>query len=302
MVDNTNFDVIIIGGSYSGLSSAMALGRSLRDVLVIDSGLPCNRQTPHSHNFLTQDGKTPAEISHIAKEQVMKYKTVRFYEGLADKAVKIQTGFEISTRSGDRFTAKKLIIASGIKDIMPDIKDFSECWGISIIHCPYCHGYEVRHEKTGILANGDTGYELGKLISNWTKDLTIYTNGISTFNEEQSFKLKQNNIQIIENEIDSFEHINGKLQNINFKDSSQTPITAIYTRLPFIQHSDIPASLGCQLTEQGHIKVDMMQKTSVPGVFACGDGASPMRSVANAVYTGAFAGAALNKELIDEEF
>src|SRR5690554_7950497 len=142
MTDGKNFDAIIIGGSYSGLSAAMTLGRSLRNVLIMDSELPCNRQTPHSHNFLTQDGKTPKEISSLAKQQVQKYETVKFYKGLATRGTKTTNGSEITIDTKDKCTAKKSIFATGIKDIMPAIKGFTECWGISIIHGPYCHGYE----------------------------------------------------------------------------------------------------------------------------------------------------------------
>ena len=150
MIKNNTFDIIIIGGSYSGLSAAMALGRALRNVLVIDSGKPCNRQTPHSHNFITQDGKTPEEISTVAKAQVAQYPTIEFYQGVATAAKKEAEAFVIATQQNKSFRAKKLILAMGIKDIMPNIAGFKECWGISVIHCPYCHGYEVKHQKTGI--------------------------------------------------------------------------------------------------------------------------------------------------------
>ena len=190
MENKNRFDVIIVGGSYSGLAAAMALGRALRKVLIIDNGKPCNKQTPHSHNFITQDGKTPKEISALAKEQVLKYKTVEFYNGIATKGIKTANGFEITAQNGDVFTAKKLLFATGIKDIMPNIDGFSECWGISILHCPYCHGYEVRNEKTAIFGNGDYGFEFSKLIHNWTKELALYTNGKSTLTEEQTQKLK----------------------------------------------------------------------------------------------------------------
>jgi thioredoxin reductase len=180
MPDNNNFEIIIIGGSYSGLSAAMSLGRALRNVLIIDSERPRNKQTPYSHNFLTQDGKTPMQIATLAKEQVSQYKTVKFYSGLAVRGAKTEKGFEIRTQAGDLFYSKKLILATGLKDIIPDIKGFAECWGISVIHCPYCHGYEVKNEKTGILGNGDYGFEFSRLVNNWTKDLTLYTNGKST--------------------------------------------------------------------------------------------------------------------------
>src|SRR6478736_6055187 len=158
-MNKKNFDVIIIGGSYSGLSASMSLGRSLRQVLIIDSGLPCNRQTPHSHNFITQDGEKPAVISAKAKLQVDLYKTVHFYNGLAVKAIKKENGFEVSTESGEVFNSRKILFASGVKDLFPEIKGFADCWGISVLHCPYCHGYEVKNEKTAIIANGEMAYE-----------------------------------------------------------------------------------------------------------------------------------------------
>lgn len=302
MTDKNNFDVIIIGGSYSGLSAAMSLGRALRTVLIIDSGKPCNIQTPHSHNFITQDGKTPKEISAIAKQQVEKYDTVTFHNGLATNGVKTDKGFEIITQSEDIFTAKKLIFATGIKDIMPDIKGFSECWGISVIHCPYCHGYEVKNKKTGILGNGEYGFDFSKMICNWTKDLILFTNGKSTLTEEQTAKIKKHDVKIVETEIDRFEQSNGQIQNIIFKDGSKTAIKAMYSRPAFQQHCDIPVKLGCELTEQGYIKADMFQKTTVYGVYACGDNTTFIRSIANAVSLGTLSGAMTNKEIIDEEF
>lgn len=302
MENKNKFDVIIIGGSYSGLASAMALGRALRKVLIIDSGKPCNEQTPHSHNFITQDGKTPKEISDVAKEQVMKYKTVQFHNELAINGIKTKNGFEITTQTGEAFAAKKLLFATGIKDIMPNLEGFSECWGISIIHCPYCHGYEVRNEKTAIFGNGDYGFEFSKLINNWTKELTLYTNGKSTLTKEQTQKLKDNNIEIVESEIEKFEHNNGQIQNIIFKDGSKTAIKAIYARPAFEQHCTISTELDCELNEHGYIQVDAFQKTTISGIYACGDNTTFMRSVANAVAMGTLAGAMINREIIEDEF
>lgn len=302
MKHTTKFEVIIVGGSYAGLSAAMALGRSLRHVLVIDSGKPCNRQTPHSHNFITQDGKKPSEINDIARNQVTKYTTVQFYDGLATEGKKIENGFEITTKTGEVFTAKKLIFSSGIKDIMPNITGFAECWGISIIHCPYCHGYEYKHKKTGILGNGDYGFEFSKMISNWTKNLTLLTNGKPELLEEQRTKLQEHKIPIIAKEVVHFEHAQGQLKNVVFSDGSKESMEAVYAKVAFIQNSDIPENLGCELNEHGYLQVDMFQKTTASGIFACGDNTTFMRSVANAVAAGTAAGSMCNKELIDEEF
>ncbi|TPG32363.1 NAD(P)/FAD-dependent oxidoreductase [Flavobacterium pectinovorum] len=302
MIEQKDFEVIIIGGSYSGLSAAMSLGRSLRQVLVIDSGLPCNRQTPYSHNFITHDGEKPAVISAKAKLQVDFYNTVQFYNGLAISATKTENGFEIKTESGLSFTSRKVLFATGVKDLLPEIMGFAECWGISVLHCPYCHGYEVKKEKTAIIANGEMGFEFAKLISNWTKDLRVLTNGKSTLSDHETQILKDHKIEIIEDEIDSFEHENGKIQNIVFKKQSKIAVKAIYSRSPFEQHCHLPEVLGCELTQQGLLKVDAFQKTNITGVFASGDSVIQARSVAMAVSSGSFAGAMINKELIDESF
>lgn len=296
-----NFDVIIIGGSYAGLSASMALGRSLRNVLIIDSGKPCNRQTPYSHNFITHDGRTPKEISDLAKEQVLKYETVQFHEGEVVKMIKNSTEYTVTTANSEEFYAKKLIIAAGIKDVMPDIPGFSECWGISILHCPYCHGYEVRNKKTGILSNGDIAFDFSKLVFNLTKDLTLFTNGKSGFTPVQTEQLQQNKIKITEDNIAEVQHENGQIQKIVFENSREVSLEALYAKIPFKQNINTE-DLALELTEQGFIEVDAMHKTNIPGVFACGDNVTMMRSVANAVAQGNFTGAVVNRELAEEEF
>lgn len=296
------FDVIIIGGSYAGLAAGMALGRSLKKTLIIDSGQPCNRQTPHSHNFLTQDGKTPMEIATLAKEQVRRYNSVSFLNGTAVKGKRINDGFEIETDSGDVFSATKLIFTTGVRDIMPTIHGFSECWGISALHCPYCHGYEVRNQPTGILGNGEYAFEFSQLISNWTSDLTLFTNGPCTLSSDQREKLATHNIAIIEKPVATLHHENGYVRKIMFEDGDAFPITAIYTRCAFEQHCAIPQSLGCELSDDGFISVNQFHATTIPGVYACGDNTTRMRSVANAVGTGTAVGAIVNRELVFEKF
>jgi thioredoxin reductase len=297
-----NYDVIIIGGSYAGLSAGMALGRSLRNTMIIDSGKPCNRQTPHSHNFITHDGKAPKEISSLAREQVAAYDTVKFHDGFVLKLSRTDKGFEAETSNGEKFYAEKLILASGVKDIMPDIPGFAECWGISVLHCPYCHGYEVKNEVTGILSDGDMAYDFSKLVYNLTKDLFLFTNGSSVLSKEQKKKLAQNNISLVEDEIEKIEHENGNIHKIIFKTGKEISLKALYAKVPFEQNIKASEDLGCELTEQGFIKVDFMQKTNIPGVFACGDNVTMMRSVANAIAQGNFAGAVVNKELAEERF
>ncbi|TCC93869.1 NAD(P)/FAD-dependent oxidoreductase [Pedobacter frigiditerrae] len=296
------FDVIIVGGSYAGLAAGMALGRSLRKVLIIDSGKPCNWQTPHSHNFLTRDGETPANLAAIAKAQVLAYPTVRFLEGIADNAVKTETGFEIKTSNQQVFVAKKLVITTGVKDIFPAIKGFAECWGISVLHCPYCHGYEVRGEKTGVIANGEIGFEFSKLISNWTKDLTLFTNGIADIDSVSQAKLLARNINIVQKEIKEIVHEKGSVQRLKFRDESTFVLEAIYARVGMEHNTKIITDLNIQLNEQCYVDVNSFRQTNVYGVYAAGDCTTMMRSVSDSVAGGNMVGAMLNKELVNEQF
>jgi thioredoxin reductase len=302
MIETNQFEVIIVGGSYAGLSAAMALGRSLRKVLIIDSGLPCNRQTPHSHNFITHDGETPAEIARQAKEQVLKYLTITFKSDLAISGRPTAGGFEIDTQLGDTYFGKKLVFATGIADQMPDIKGFADCWGISVIHCPYCHGYEFKNRKTAIMANGERAIHLAGLVNNLTDELSIITSDQAQFSNQELDKLKNHGIVVIEKTIKEVIHTNGAIKEASFTDGSTIPFDAMYAAIPFKQHSDIPENLGCTLSEHGFIKIDPFQKTNIKGIFACGDNSSMMRSVATAVYTGNLVGAMVNKELVDEVF
>lgn len=302
MKNQTAFDVIVVGGSYSGLAAAMALGRASKKVLVIDSGKPCNRQTPHSHNFLTQDGRTPSEISAQAKRQVEQYDTIGFLDGKAVDGRKTDQGFAIETDSGKVFTAQKLVFATGISDKMEDIPGYSECWGISVLHCPYCHGYEIRGVKTGILANGEHAFELARLISNWTSDLTVYTNGRSTLTTEQRSLLAKHQIGIDEREVLRLEHRDGYLNAVVFQNGDKADAEALYTKSPFVQHCPILKALGCDMSDEGYVQVDAFQETNIPGVYACGDSTNKMRTVANAVATGTTAGMAASKKLIFEKF
>jgi len=296
------FDVIIVGGSYAGLSAAMALGRSLKNVLIIDSGKPCNRQTPHSHNFLTRDGETPASLAAISKAQVSAYPTLKFLDGLAESAKKTGNGFSITTADEQIFNAKKLIIAAGVKDIFPSIKGFAECWGISVLHCPYCHGYEVKGKATGVIANGEIGFEFTKLISNWTKDLTLFTNGATDINPDDQAKLFTKNINIVEKEIEEIIHQNGIVKYLKFKDGSNQKLDAIYARVGVEHNTKVITDLNIELSEQGYIAINTFKQTNVAGVYAAGDCTTMMRSVASSVADGNSAGAILNKELVSEAF
>ncbi|MCB0768132.1 MAG: NAD(P)/FAD-dependent oxidoreductase [Flavobacteriales bacterium] len=302
MKEEQQFDAIIVGGSYSGLAAGMALGRAMRRVLIVDSGLPANRHTPISHNFITQDGIPPHTIAAKARAQVERYPTVEFLSERAIDARPTGSGYYLHMDSGAVYSAKKLVFATGIRDVLPAIPGFPECWGISVLHCPYCHGYEVRDEVTGVIGNGEKGFELVRLISNWTKVLTLYTHGRSTLTKEHLSALSAHQIAIVEGEVAELSHEHGQLHGIRFKDGSAHSLHALYAMPAFEQHCPIPQELGCAMTEDGYIQVDGLQRTSVPGIYACGDSTARLRTVANAVSAGTTAGMMLNKELVVEEF
>ncbi|MBT1687751.1 NAD(P)/FAD-dependent oxidoreductase [Dawidia soli] len=300
MSSTSTFDVIIIGGSYAGLSAGMTFGRSLRRVLIIDGGKPCNAQTPHSHNFLTQDGSTPREIATLAKSQVLRYPTVTFLDGEATQIINTGALFQVTTTSGRTFDGRKILLATGIRDRLPSIAGLKESWGISVLHCPYCHGYEVAGRRLGVLANGDTGYELAKLIGHWSKTLTLFTNGASTLSAQQQADIKKWGVPVVEQELTMLDGNDGYIREVVLNDGSRVALDAIFTRAPFEQPA-IVQQLGVDFTEMNFIRIDEFGKTSVDGIFAAGDNSSPMRSVSNAVAMGTKAAAFLNRLLIDED-
>lgn len=293
----TDYEVIIIGGSSSGLSAAMALGRSQRKVLVIDSGKPCNRHTPHSHNFLTNDGKTPSQIAKAAKHEVLAYPTVNFLSDKVTDAEKSNNYFKVYTESGKNITTQKLLFATGVTDELPLIDNFEDCWGITVVHCPYCHGYEARNKKTAIFGNGEIANHYAALLLQLTKDITIYTNGPADFNDEQKAKFEQHKITVVEDKIIKIKQSKGQVEAIILTDGRACTTEIIYYRPISKQHTPLAEKLGCELDETGYLKVDFLQRTTIEGIYAAGDCTTPMRSVATAVATGNKAGAAINSDM-----
>lgn len=172
------FDVIIVGGSFAGLSAAMSLARAMKTVMIIDRGTPCNRYTPETHNFITHDGKKPGKIAEKARKDVLKYPTVYLRKGEVTSVGERDSGFSVEV-AGEEFNAKKILFATGLEDILPDIEGFTECWGKTVLHCPYCHGYEFKNYSTAIWGNGKQAFEQTKLITNWAKQPLIFTNSVA---------------------------------------------------------------------------------------------------------------------------
>ncbi|WP_400193301.1 NAD(P)/FAD-dependent oxidoreductase [Hymenobacter sp. B81] len=298
----TTYDAVIVGGSYAGLGAALMLARALRRVLVVDGGRPCNRQTPHSHGFLTRDGETPARMTELAREQLLAYPTVALWYDTVERAEPTAAGFALTTRTGQRVQARRLLLATGVMDELPPLPGFAECWGISVLHCPYCHGYEVHGQPLGVLANGDAGFEFGRLLHQWSPDLRLLTNGPATFTAGQAAALAARGIGVEEQPLTALRHQQGQLQAVVLADGRELPLTALFARVPFRQHSDLAAQLGCAHTEAGYIQVDELGLTTVPGVYAAGDATTMMRQLTAAAASGSKAGAAINRSLVEEDF
>ncbi|MBO0360081.1 NAD(P)/FAD-dependent oxidoreductase [Hymenobacter sp. BT186] len=278
----------------------MMLGRALRRVLVLDHNQPCNRQTPHSHNFLTRDGETPAAIAAAAREQVLRYPSVALQTDKVVAAQAVESGFQVTTERGELLHGRKLLLATGVKDEMPAIPGFAACWGVSVLHCPYCHGYEVHGQKLGLLANGAMAEELATLIHYWSQELVLFTNGPADLTTEQQAAIAARNVQLIETPIAELAHQNGRLQAVRTTDGVAYALPAMFARVPFRQHTDIAAQLGCTHTETGLIQATAFGETNVPGVFVAGDNSTPMRQVSVAVANGSMAAAFINRELMKE--
>jgi thioredoxin reductase len=294
-------DVIVIGGSAAGLSAALILGRALRSVLVIDSGTPCNRVSHASHGFLTRDGVKPSELLHIGREQIAQYETVSILNAFVVSAAPADEGFIVETRDGETFQARKLLLATGLRDELPDLPGIENFWGTSVFHCPYCDGWEVRNQAIAIYGPGETLQQV-KMLRNWTPHLTICTGGEGTVPDENRALFTRHGIEVNEKPIARLEGEGDKLRQIVFSDHTTLAVAALFIRPDTHHQAPFAHNLGSVRDENGKIQVDIMGHTSVPGVYAAGDMTSRFRSVAVAVASGAQAAYGISHDLIAEDY
>lgn len=300
-MSGTIHDVIIIGGSYAGLSAALQLGRARRNVLIIDEGHRRNRFASHSHGFITQDGIDPAVIAAEARAQVMAYSTVEWVTGRADavrRNMKVTSGvapFDVMV--GDaRYSSSRLILALGVRDILPQIDGLKERWGKSVFHCPYCHGYELNQGKIGVIAGSELSMHHALMLPDWGST-TLLLNQAFEPDADQLAALAARNVTIERSRVEA---IKGHA-DVQLADGRNLPFSGLFALAPFEVSTAIPQQLGLEM-EHGSlgstIKTDAMKETSMPGVFACGDAARPMASVALAVGDGNLAGAGAHRSLM----
>lgn len=296
------FDSVIVGGGPAGLSAALLLGRSRRDVLVLDSGEYRNAPSPASHSFLTRDGIPPAELRRIAREQLAAYPGVRIDNGHAVSASGRAGAFTLELEGGKTIEARTVVFANGVRDELPSLEGLPAIWGRSAFHCPYCDGWENRDRALAFYAPGESApmlaMHLGPLLRNLTADLVMLTNGPSALGAPERARLADLGVAIDERPIARLISQDGQLQAVEMTDSSRVERAALFIAPTPRPNSALAASLGCELTTEPPIprllRVDMMGQTTVPGVYAAGDIITPMSQIATAVATGAAAGAAVN--------
>ena len=300
-MNNDIYDVIIIGGSYAGLSAAMQLARARRRVLIIDEGLRRNRFASHSHGFVTQDGVDPAVIAATARQQVLNYPTVRCVSGRADSARRIENAgsadlaFEVAV-AGIVHLSRRLLLATGVKDVLPEIKGLAERWGKSVFHCPYCHGYELNQGPIGVIAGSELSMHHGLMLPDWGLT-TLLINEAFEPDVEQLAALDASRVIV---EHSPIRELTGHA-DIKLVDGRTLSFAGIFTLAPFELTSPIAEQLGLEMDPGplgAIIKTDQLKETSMPGVFACGDAARMMASVALAVGDGNLAGAGVHRSLM----
>lgn len=292
-------DAIIIGGSFAGLSAAMYLARGLHDVVVLDTGTPRNRFSPQSHGFFTHDGSSPAEMLASARTQLRQYSTVHFQEGDAIAATGSKGAFAVRLQSGETMEGRRLIVASGVRDILPKIEGLAERWGKSVLHCPYCHGYEYAGKRLGVLYANEGSLHHARMISNWGLT-TLFTNG-ADLAEEATAVLSGHGIQVASDPILALHGKDAALSHVETASGGNPEIEALYVAPGIEVRGPVAGMLGCtmQHTPGGSIlSVDDRMMTSVPGVYAAGDVAAFPSMVARAVADGSLAGAMVSQSLI----
>lgn len=295
-IEPSPFDVIIIGGSYAGMSAAMQLARARRRILVVDGGMRRNRFAATSHGFLGQDGRAPDAIAAEGKQQLMAYPTVQWLDGEAKQATQVPDGFAVRMTSGQLVRARLLVLATGVVDELPEVPGLAERWGKHVFHCPYCHGYELGQGNIGVLAVGPVSLHHATMLPDWGK-VTLFTNGAIELDETQRQAFIARGVTI------EPERVEGIVDaaTVVLADGRRVVMDGLFTASRTHVASPVAEQLGCRFEESPigtYIQTDALKATSVQGVFACGDAARMAGSVAFAVGDGVQAGVAAHQALL----
>ncbi|APH05840.1 pyridine nucleotide-disulfide oxidoreductase [Bacillus weihaiensis] len=296
-------DCAVIGGGPAGLNAALVLGRSRRNTILFDDNKPRNSVVSESHGFITRDGINPQEFKRVAHEELSKYPDVRIEKQRVHRINKENTLFQVETENGRIYSAKKIILATGFKEVLPDIPRVKEFYGKSLFSCPFCDGWELRDRPLAVIANDQRALHMVKMVSNWTNDLIVFTNGNKIFSLEEQELLNSYGISIKEKKIDTFIGEDGMLNKIQLEDGTAVLREGGFITAEWKQAASFDSTLKYTLNEHGGIETDSWQRTNTEGVFACGDTriAGPSQLIIAAA-EGSMAAISVNAALIEEKF
>ena len=299
------WDAVVIGGSAAGLSAALMLGRARRRVLVIDAGSPRNRFAHHMHGVLGHEGKAPSELTRIGQGEVAVYGG----HVVSEKVVNVDEtpqALNIALADGTHHSARALVVASGSSDRLPEIPGLAERWGTSVLHCPYCHGWEVRDQALGVLATSQSALHQAQLVRQWSDKVTLFSAALGELEPEQESRLRARGVQINTSPVSALVGDGPRLTGVQ-TDADLVEVQAIFTAPQPVPHDDFLAPLGLARTEfpmglGSFLAVDAAGRTSNPRVWAVGNVVNPMANVPMSMGAGSLTGGAVNGALVEEEF
>lgn len=292
-----HYDVIVIGGSYAGMAATLQLVRARKSVLVIDAGQRRNRFASHSHGFLGQDGVAPGEIARVAREQLLVYPTLTWLEGSAVSVDGARDAFTVRTADGQTHVGRRLLLATGVVDQLPEVPGLAERWGQSVFACPYCHGYELDQGCIGVIATGPMSAHQAEMLTDWGQ-VTLLTQGSVALEPDVRATLEQRSVTIEDAAVD---RLDGHA-DVVLADGRRLSFAGMFTAPRCLPASGpLGELLGCELEETPmgiQVRTDASKETSIKGVFACGDVARVPHSVTLAVADGAWAGVQVHRSLL----
>jgi thioredoxin reductase len=294
------YDIAVIGGGPAGLNAGLVLSRCRRKVVIIDDGNQRNLRSHGIHGFLTRDGIKPSDFLLKGRNEVLRYGT-ELLEGVVTDAEKLNTHFELRLASGENLKAKKILIATGIKDNLPPLPGIDVMYGKSVFHCPYCDGWESQDKIIAVYANAKAAYVLSSSLKTWSDKVFIVTDGGHRIRARERGILERNNIKIYTEKIKTLNGADGMLKEIVFTNGGSVPAEVLFFSAPQYQRSVLAEKLGCKVSSKGFILFDKKQSTNIKGLFVAGDAAHDMKFAIVAAAEGAKAAIAINKELQEEE-
>jgi thioredoxin reductase len=296
-MDTTGYDVVIVGGGAAGLSAALVLGRARRRIAVVDAGTPRNAPAAHMQGFLSRDGMPPAELLAKGRREVTTYGV----DLIDDTVVRIEPGFEVRLASGDTLNARRILVTTGLIDDLPDIPGVRDRWGKDLLHCPYCHGWEVRDQPLGVLGTNAGSILHAQIVRQWSDDV-IYFRHTFPPTESEAAELAARGIRVVTGEVARIVIENDRLTGVELDDGEVVHRSAVFVRPIMRPRPDHPlSSLGCEVDEAGFPVTGRTGLTSVPGVWAAGNAADPRAQVITAAGQGSAAAIAINNDLVQDD-